>query len=98
MEMLTFLHDNQPQDVYPNLWIALHIALTLPVTVASAECSFSKLKLIKTYLCLRLWQDRLSGLAVISINGELAQKLLYDDLINDFAAKKDMCLCRALHN
>ena len=40
LEMLTFLHDNQLQEVYPNLWIALRIALTLPVTVASAERSF----------------------------------------------------------
>ena len=49
LEMLTFLHDNQLQEVYPNLWIALRIALTLPITVASAERSFSILKLIKTY-------------------------------------------------
>jgi len=38
-------------------------------------------------------QERLSGLAVISINAELAQKLSYDDLINDFAARK----CRCVH-
>jgi len=37
LEMLTFLHNNGLQEVYPNLWIALRIALTLPVTVASAE-------------------------------------------------------------
>jgi len=33
-------------------------------------------------------QERLSGLAVISINGDVAQKLSYDDLIADFAARK----------
>ena len=44
MEMLTFLHDSNLQEVYPNLWITLRISLTLPVTVASAERSFSKLK------------------------------------------------------
>ena len=31
-------------------------------------------------------QERLSGLAVISINGDVAQKLSYDDLIADFAS------------
>ena len=91
MEMLTFLHDNDLQEVYPNLWIALRIALTLPVTVASAERSFSKLKLIKTYLRSTVGQERLSGLAVISINAEVAHNL-YDDLISDFAARKT---CRA---
>ncbi|XDV34378.1 hypothetical protein PO909_004542 [Leuciscus waleckii] len=88
LELLTFLHENCLQEVYPNLWVALRVALTLPVTVASAERSFSKLKLIKTYLRSTMGQERLSGLAVISINGEVAQKLSYDDLISDFAARK----------
>ncbi|KAG1925876.1 zinc finger MYM-type protein [Pimephales promelas] len=88
LDMLTFLHNNGLQEVYPNLWIALRIALTLPVTVASAERSFSKLKLIKTYMRSSVGQERLSGLAVISINGDVAQKLSYDDLIADFAARK----------
>ena len=66
LEMLTFLHNNQLQAVYPNLWIALRIALTLPVTVASAERIFSELK--QTYLHSVMGQERFSGPAVISIN------------------------------
>ncbi|KAL6463249.1 hypothetical protein MHYP_G00276400 [Metynnis hypsauchen] len=88
LELLTYLHDNSLQEVYPNLWIALRIILTLPVTVASAERSFSKLKLIKTYLRSTMGQERLSGLAVISINAEVAHSLSFDDLISDFAARK----------
>ncbi|KAL6470600.1 hypothetical protein MHYP_G00217190 [Metynnis hypsauchen] len=88
LELLTYLHDNSLQEVYPNLWIALRIILTLPVTVASAERSFSKLKLIKTYLRSTMGQERLSGLAVISINAEIAHSLSFDDLISDFAARK----------
>lgn len=64
------------------MWIAL------PVTVASAERSFSKLKLIKAYLRSSMGQERLRGLAIISINSDVAQKLSYDDLIDDFAARK----------
>ena len=43
-------HENRLTDVFPNTCIALRILLTVPVTVASGERSFSKLKLIKTYL------------------------------------------------
>ena len=88
LEMLSFLHESNLQELYPNLWIALRIAVTLPVTVASAVQSFSKLKLIKTYLRSSMAQERLSGLAIISINAEVAQQLSYDDLIDDFASRK----------
>ena len=46
---------------------ALLLFLTLPVTVATAKRSFSKLKLIKTYLRGNMGQERLNGLALLSI-------------------------------
>ncbi|KAL8541893.1 hypothetical protein ACS0TY_002949 [Phlomoides rotata] len=51
----------------PNAYIAYKILLTIPITVASAERSFSKLKLIKTFLRSTMSQDRLNGLAMLSI-------------------------------
>ena len=41
--------------------------LTLPVTVATAERSFSKLKYIKNYLRNCMGQERLKGLGMLSI-------------------------------
>lgn len=87
-ELLTFLGEKRWDEAYPYLWVALRIAATLPVTVASAERSFSKLKLIKTYLRSTMSQERLSGLAVISINHEVGKTLSYDAVINDFASRK----------
>uniref|UniRef100_A0A7N0RD44 HAT C-terminal dimerisation domain-containing protein n=1 Tax=Kalanchoe fedtschenkoi TaxID=63787 RepID=A0A7N0RD44_KALFE len=46
-------------DCYPNVMITYRILLTVPVTVASAERSFSKLKLLKTYLRSSMSQERL---------------------------------------
>ena len=49
---------------YPNVDIAYRILLTTPVTVASAERSFSKLKLLKNYLRSSMSQERLNGLEI----------------------------------
>lgn len=68
--------------------IAYRILLTIPVSVASGERSFSKLKLIKNYLRNRMGQDRLSNLAIISIEKELSKMLDYNDVITDFANLK----------
>ena len=51
----------------PDVCTAYLFFLTLPVTVATAERPFSKLKLIKNYLRSTMLQDRLSGLAILSI-------------------------------
>lgn len=64
----------------------MRISATLPVTVAAAERSFSKLKLIKTYLRSTMMQEHLSGLAIISINHVVSNQLSY--VVDDFAARK----------
>ena len=61
--------------------------LTIPVTVASAERSFSKLKLIKSYLRSTMLQERLSGLALLSIEHDLIEKIDYASLMNEFASR-----------
>ncbi|XP_042387979.1 uncharacterized protein LOC121980078 [Zingiber officinale] len=72
---------------FPNAHVAYKILLTIPVTVATAERSFSKLKLIKTFFRSTMSQERLNGLAMLSIEKEIIEQLDYTDLINIFAAK-----------
>ena len=66
----------------------LATACVLFVTVASAERSFSKLKLIKTYLRSSISQERLDGLALLAIENEGAKQLNIDDLLDKFANTK----------
>jgi hypothetical protein len=75
-------------DSFPNACIAYRILLTIPVTVASAERSFSKLKLIKSYLRSTMSQERLNGLAILSIEKKLLENLEYKNLISNFASQK----------
>jgi len=73
---------------FPEVCTALILFLTIPITTASAERSFSKLKLIKTYLRNSIGQERLRNLAVLSIENDIAQKLNLDIIIDVFAEQK----------
>lgn len=75
-------------DIAPNAAIAFRIMLTIPVSVASTERSFSKLKLIKNYLRSTMSQERLSGLAVLSIDHDILKNISVEDIIENFATVK----------
>ena len=59
------------EDAFPHVVRLLSLALTFPVTSATAERSFSALKRIKTYLRSTMLQERLSNLAILSIERSL---------------------------
>ena len=82
VELLRFLHVNCLHEVFPNVSVALRVVLTIPVTVASGERSFSKLKLIKTFLRSSMKEDRMNSLALLSIENALASELDYCCQIN----------------
>lgn len=85
IDILNKLAQNGFLEIFPNLVIAFRILLTMPVSVATGEASFSKLKLIKNYLRNTMTQTRLSDLVIISIESELANNLDYKDIIEIFA-------------
>ena len=75
-------------DSFLNTCIAYRILLTMPITVASTERMFSKLKLIKSYLRSTISQKRLNGLAILLIENKMLEELEYKNLINQFASQK----------
>ena len=75
-------------ESFPNVCIAFRILLTIHVTVASVERNFSKLKLIKSNLRSTMSQERLSILAILSIEKEMLTKLECKNLINNFVSQK----------
>ncbi|XP_071715099.1 uncharacterized protein [Rutidosis leptorrhynchoides] len=81
------IHLNEAQENFSNARIAYRILLTIPVTVASAERSFSKLKLLKNYLRSTMSQQRLSGLAMMTIENEILESINCEEVIKQFATK-----------
>ena len=75
-------------DTFPNLRISLQILLTIAVSIASCERSFSKLKLILSYLRASMGQDRLTDLALLSVEREMLETINFDAIIDKFAAAK----------
>lgn len=75
-------------DIFPNLRIALQILLTIAVSIASCERSFSKLKLILSYLRASMGQERLCDLALLSVEKETLNKIDFDVIIDTFAGAK----------
>jgi len=88
LDLSRYLHSSRLHEVLSNVSVPLRVVLTIPVTVASGKRSFSKLKLIKTYLRASMKQDRLHGLALLSIENAVASELDYSSVIEKFASLK----------
>lgn len=88
LDILNAIKKDEMENLLPTVVIAYRIFLTAPVSVATGERSFSKLKIIKNYLRNAMGQDRLNSLAIISIENEIANSIKYEDIIEDFANSK----------
>ncbi|XP_063732765.1 zinc finger MYM-type protein 1-like isoform X2 [Eleginops maclovinus] len=87
-KMLDYIYSEKLLDLYSNLSIALRLLLTLPVSVASGERSFSSLKRIKNYMRSTMSQERLSGLALMSIESDVRRSLDLEGIVSAFAEAK----------
>lgn len=75
------------KEVFFELFKLCKIAVSIPVSTASCELSFSALKLVKTYLRSTMSDDRLSNLGVLSIESRRAKALSLDEFADLFAKK-----------
>lgn len=62
--------------------------MTLPISNASGERSFSALKRVKTFFRSSLSQEHLSSLAILYIENEALKEINYDKLIDNFVRNK----------
>jgi hypothetical protein len=74
------------KQLYPNVYVALVILLTMPVSSCTAERAFSVMKRVKNYLRANMATERMSSLAILHAYKDFEIDL--NRVIDDFAAKK----------
>lgn len=73
---------------FTEVFTSVLLFYSIPVTSATAERTFSKLKIIKNYLRNKMSQDRLKNLALIAIENRAASELDVSELIEEFSNRK----------
>ena len=70
-------------DEFPNIFLLLKIAATLPVTTCECERSFSTMKRLNNYMRCTMGESRLSSLALMHIKYDMPIDL--DEVVEVFA-------------
>lgn len=73
---------------FPNVEIILRIFLSMMISNATGERSFSKLSIIKNERRSTMGQNRLVALSLLSIESDIANRLNVNDIIKKFAEEK----------
>lgn len=63
-------------DCLSNAIIAYRVLVTIPITMTFTKKSFSKLKLLKSFLWSTMLQERLNGLTTITIKNDILEIIL----------------------
>lgn len=71
------------QDLFPNIYVLLQIACTIPVTSCECERTASALRRLNTYMRASMGKSRLSYLALLHIHYDMQVDL--DDVVNRYA-------------
>ncbi|XP_050056202.1 zinc finger MYM-type protein 1-like [Aphis gossypii] len=87
-KILHILSSHDLITAFPNLYTAYKSLGTIPASSASAERSFSKVKLIKTRLRSTVGQNRLESLVLLSTEKDIT--IDYNEAINKFALTSDL--------
>jgi len=82
------VHLSGLKEIFPTMYTALSIAVTLPVSSASPERAFSKLKLVKNRLRSTMSEDRLEALMIMAC--ELDVQIDTECVIKYFASNSSV--------
>lgn len=75
------------QNVFANLYKLMQVALTLPISSASCERSFSVMRRIKTWIRSSMNQDRFTDMSILHIERDISNIIESENILNNFALK-----------
>lgn len=82
------LREKIDKCIYPNMFKLLKVAISLPISSAGCERSFSAMRRIKTWLRSTMHQQRFSNLAILNIENEIFKyNLSAEDVLETFCKK-----------
>ncbi|PWA59026.1 hypothetical protein CTI12_AA395020 [Artemisia annua] len=86
-ELCRGLQITEKSEMYPLIDRLVRLILTLPVSNATSERAFSKMKLVKTRLRSTMSDDFLKSSMILSIEREIVGTLCTEKMIDDFYSK-----------
>ncbi|CAI6354560.1 unnamed protein product [Macrosiphum euphorbiae] len=75
------------QNVFSNLYKLMQVALTLPISSASCERSFSVMRRIKTWIRSSMNQERFTDMSILHIERDISNVIESENILNQFALK-----------
>ncbi|XP_065672118.1 uncharacterized protein LOC136089946 [Hydra vulgaris] len=88
LHVINWIVETDIIDVFPNVYIAYCLFLSIPITNCEAERSFSTLKRVKNMHRSTMVHSRLSNIARLTIESKLLETLDFSDVVAEFAGKK----------
>ena len=88
LETLIDVLDIIDKDIFPDVYSLYQILVTIPQTSCKVERMFSSVKRIQTRLRSQMTTERLSNLALLSIEKDVTDALRYSDVIEHFKRMK----------
>uniref|UniRef100_A0A2S2QNB5 Zinc finger MYM-type protein 1 n=1 Tax=Sipha flava TaxID=143950 RepID=A0A2S2QNB5_9HEMI len=82
------------KEIFPNIYKMLQVALTLPVSSATCERSFSAMRRIKTWVRTSMHQERFTNLSILHIEKDVTKNIDTEFILNEFSKSSRMIVLK----
>lgn len=69
------------QNIYPNLYKLIQVGLTIPISSATCERSFSAMRRIKTWLRTSMLQSRFNNVSILYIEKDMSKDINTNEIV-----------------